>query len=131
MDRAVVSEFHAGRGLAVKYQPVYHGVGEHGQIWAVHVRKNVRAVGGLAVSVADTKVDDSGAAAPFHHPAVLVFKRWDSHRLRAVEQRVRDRAGIGRGLNEHRSPGSPVIGIRSTMLVLDAAVDLEHGAVVP
>src|SRR5262245_17996430 len=69
-----IRNLDAGRSLALESQPSHQRVREHREVWLVHVRKDIRAENGFALSTANAHVGSGGATIGLHDAAVLILK---------------------------------------------------------
>src|SRR5215831_5932738 len=83
------------------------------------------------MAIADSKIEDGSAAIALHHATVVILESWNSHRTRPFHHGRSYRVRIRRGLNKNRSSCSAVLWIRSAMPIFNAAVDIQHGLIVP
>src|SRR5215813_8277140 len=81
-----IGNLHAGGSLAFESYPRHQCVREHGEIWLVHVREDIRAENGLAFSIANAHVGSGCATIGLHDAAVLIFKDRNPKRAYSLKQ---------------------------------------------
>src|SRR5262245_43553555 len=122
---------HAGRSLALESQPSNQRVREYREVWLVHVREDIRAENGLALSIANAHVGSGCATIGLHDAAVLIFKDRNPKRAYSLKQGSNGRCRIVQRLDKYRSAGSAIPWIGCPMPVLDAAINIKNRFIAP
>src|SRR5215831_17310474 len=83
------------------------------------------------MAIADSKIENGSAAISLHHATIVILESWNSHRTRAFHHGRSYRVRIRCGLNKNRPSCPAVLWIWGAMPVFHAAVDIQHGLIVP
>src|SRR5215831_20441067 len=121
-DAALIGNLNARCSLVLESQAGNQCIGEHGEVWLVHVAENIRTEDRLAFSFANAHVANRCATIGLHDPAVLIFKDRNPKRAYSLKQGWSGWVRILQRLNEYRSAGSAISWIRCAFPVLDAAI---------
>ncbi|PIL43577.1 sigma-54-dependent Fis family transcriptional regulator [Massilia eurypsychrophila] len=124
-------KFNAGSPLAGQRDFLHFGLGQHRQVRPIHGRVQIVRRHIQPPPVLDARVGDRAAAGSFHHGAVVIGERRNSHRRSSFHHGRRDWVRIVRGLYPHIAALSAVGGIGRTLPVFDALVDGQHVLVIP
>src|SRR6201991_5317923 len=128
---AVMRHLDAGRFAAFDDHPRYQRVGQHGEIWPVHIGIGVAAEDRLALAVADPSVGQGGAACRLHHDPVLVGEGGHADGAGRFKEGYGAGIGLSRNLDCDQAAGAAPFGIRRSLPILDPALDLEHALIRP
>src|SRR5262249_50042668 len=79
-DVAVIGNLNARCSLVLESELSNQRMGEHREVWPVHVRDDIRTENGLAFSITNTHVRNGCATVCLHHPAVLILKSLNAER---------------------------------------------------
>src|SRR5215467_4863014 len=130
-DAALIRNLNARCSLVLESQAGNQCIGEHGEVWLVHVAENIRTKDGLAFSVANAHVGNRCATIGLHDPTVLIFKDRNPSRAYCLEQAFSGRVRIPQWLDKYRSPGSAISWIGCPLPVLDAAINIKNRFIAP
>src|SRR5215468_1396996 len=100
-DAALIGNLNARCSLILESQAGNQSMGEHGEIWLVHVGENIRTEDRLAFSVANAHVGNRCATIGFHDPTVLIFKSLDPKRAYSLKQGWSGRVRILQRLDKY------------------------------
>src|SRR5262245_18209532 len=106
-------------------------MGEHREVWPVHVRDDIRTENGLTFPITNKHVGNGCATVRLHDPAVLIFKNLNPKRTYSLKQGWSGRVRIPERLDKYRSAGSAISRVRSPVPVFDAATNLKHRLIPP
>jgi hypothetical protein len=126
LDFAVASYFYSRYPRARKDQSRDQGVGEHGQVWSIHVRKSIRAKDRKALPISNPPIGKSAAADTFHHATVVTVEGWNANRAYTLKRRRDDRVSVRRRLDKEETTGATAIWVWSTVPVFDPPIDLQQ-----
>src|SRR5262245_32944263 len=130
-DAALIGNLNARSSLVLESQPGNQCVGEHREVWPIHVRKDIRTENRLAFPIANTHVGNGCATIRLHDPAVLIFKNLNPKRAYFLKQGWSRRVRILQRLDKYRPPGSAISWIRCPLPVFDAAINIKHRFIAP
>src|SRR5262245_19926729 len=127
-----IGNLHAGGSVVLESQPSDQRVGEHGEIWLIHVRENIRTEDGLPFSIANAPVGNGCAAIGLHDSSVLILEDRNPKRPYSAKQGLNGWGWIAlQRLNQYRSAGSAVCWIRCPLPILDAAINIKYRFIAP
>src|SRR5215813_10859740 len=126
-----IGNLHAGGSLAFESYPRHQCVREHGEIWLVHVREDIRSENGLAFSIANAHVGTGCATIGFHDASVLILKDRNPKRAYGLKQGCSHRFRILRWLDKYRSAGPAMFWIGRPLPILDAAINIKYRFIAP
>src|SRR5262249_3786800 len=125
-DAAVIGNLNARCSLVLESQLSNQRVGEHREVWPVHVRDDIRTEKRLAFPITNKHVGNGCATVCLHHPAVLILKSLNPKRTYFLKQGWSGRVRILQRLDKYRSAGSAMSWIGSAVPVFDAAINIKH-----
>src|SRR5262249_3542160 len=128
---ALIGNLNTRCSLALESQLSDQRVGEHREVWPVHVRDDIRTENRLAFPITNTHVGNGCATICLHHPAVLILKSLNPERAYCLKQDWSGRIRILQRLDKYRSASSAISWIRSPLPVFDAAINIKHRFIPP
>src|SRR5215470_15101946 len=130
-DAAVIGNLNARCSLVLESQLSNQRVGEHREVWPVHVRDDIRTEKRLAFPITNKHVGNGCATVCLHHPAVLILKNLNPKGTYSLKQGWSSRVWMLEGLDKYRSALSSIFRIRSPMPVFHAATNIKHRFIPP
>src|SRR5262249_25372045 len=125
-DAALKGNLNARCSLILESQAGNQCMGEHGEIWLVHIGENIRTEDRLAFSFANAHVSNRCATIGLHDPTVLIFKDRNPEGGYCLEQASSGEVWIVQWLDKYRSTGSAISWIGGPLPVLDATISIKH-----
>src|SRR5215468_10505851 len=107
-DAALIGNLNASCSLVLERKLSNQRMGQHREVWPVHVRQDIRTENRFAFPITNAHVGNGCATVRLHNPAVLIFKNLNSKRAYSLKQGWGRRVRIPQRLDKYRSTGSAV-----------------------